>query len=167
MWKYAKILLPLIFIAFVFPMIMKGPDGKPIMSVSDWLPDKNTLASMQSQVTKVVNKTAEITTGETLISTPQKQFYKWRDEKGNWQFTDNIHLVPEYAKAQFQTEAMPKVTNTMAAPELKETQGGGVEMPSVLLPSGEVDLKKLPEIVGEAKKAKAAMEQRNSALEQL
>ena len=167
MWKYARLLLPLIFIVFVFPMIMKGPDGKPIMSPGDWLPDKNTLTKLQSQVAKMINKTSELATGEKLIVQPKKELFKWQDEKGNWHFTDNIHLVPDYAKAQFETEQMPQVVNTMAAPVIKKDSGGATQGPSMLLPSGQVDLKKIPEIVDEAKKAKAAMEQRNAALEDI
>ena len=165
MWKYVRIFLPLLIIGFIAPMLMPGPDGKPIMTIKDWLPDSSTLSNIQKKIIATVNKTSEVVDAAPIIVTPKKQMYKWQDKKGGWHFTDNIHQVPEYALAQLEKQTVPKVVNTMAAPVVEEEEL--TEAPQVLNESGQIDVKKLPEIVEEAKKAKAMMEERNKTLEQL
>ena len=85
MWKIIRLFLPLLIIGFIAPMIIPGKDGQPIMSMNDWLPDKNTVNNIVSTIKKAVNKTADITadiTGEEFtFEAAKKQLYKWKEKQ--------------------------------------------------------------------------------------
>lgn len=68
-----KIILIAIVAAFVLPMFIKGPDGEPIMSLSDWVPS-----------TPDVNLPS-VGSGS---SESQQSYYRYRDASGNWQYSD-------------------------------------------------------------------------------
>ncbi|MGK0441618.1 MAG: hypothetical protein ACJA0N_001419 [Pseudohongiellaceae bacterium] len=176
MWKYFRILLPLFVIAFAVPMIMPGPDGKPVMSVKDWVPDQTTFSKIKNKVKDVINQAADQTaklSNSTADSVTAKsdhfldrknQLYKWKDKHGRWQFTDRFDQVPEYALAQLQVDKMPKAVNTMVAPPIVEAQAEvNNQQP---FGDGKIGIDKLPQLVDEAKKVKAMMEERNKKLEQ-
>jgi hypothetical protein len=177
MWKYIRIIVPLLIIAFVVPMIMPGPDGKPIMSIKDWVPDKNTLTKIEDKVKEVVNNAVDatvnassdkidsISAAEPNFIEKKNQLYKWKDKNGRWQFTNRFDQVPEYALSQLQAEQMPQVINTMAAPAKAVTETA--EASKLPMGGGQIGIDKLPQLVEEANKAKAMMEERNKKLEQL
>jgi len=51
-------------------MFIKGPDGEPIMSLSDWIPEKPDVSALSGS------------------SNAPQEFYRYQDEHGNWQYTD-------------------------------------------------------------------------------
>ncbi|WP_339669060.1 hypothetical protein [Dasania marina] len=170
MWKYIRILLPLIVLGFIVPMIMPGQNGKPIMSPRDWLPDEKTLEKITESVSKVANTSSEIAGGRPVFQSTKKQLYKWQDKEGNWQFTDNYNQIPDYALSQLQAQDMPSTVNSMVAPTIveatdtAETKAAGSNL---LKPDGSVDISKAPELMTEAKKVRAQLEARNKVLEKL
>ena len=61
-----SIILVLVLVGAVLaPMYIKGPNGQPIMTADDWVPEKPAALA------------------------PDKPVYKWRDEFGVWQFGEN------------------------------------------------------------------------------
>lgn len=69
---FNKLLILAVIAALAGPFILKGPDGMPLMSWRDFLP-KGSVDSINS----------------TINSVTQNKMYKWKDEKGRWQFGDN------------------------------------------------------------------------------
>jgi len=63
--------------ALVAPMVLKGPDGKPYMSLNDWIPHK-AVAFMAD--TKDSAQSA-------IEGSGQQIFYKWQDKDGSTQLT--------------------------------------------------------------------------------
>lgn len=95
-----KIIFVLFLGAIIAPMFIKGPDGEPIMSISDWIPEKPDVSSLSSS------------------SEGQAAFYRYQDAEGNWQYTDrppegvNAELVEVNTNANViqSVEAKPKET---------------------------------------------------------
>ncbi|MFX4228283.1 MAG: DUF4124 domain-containing protein [Porticoccaceae bacterium] len=80
-----KIILVLIIAALVAPMFIKGPDGEPIMRLSDWT----------ASVPQVTN---------SAPATPA-EYYRYRDESGNWQYTDRPRDGVEYELVEIDTSS--------------------------------------------------------------
>ena len=76
-----KLLLVVVLLALVAPMFIKGPDGKPIMDFSDWLPSAPDVV-------------------ETAAPT---QYFRYRDASGNWQYTDRPPAGVEYEAVEVDT----------------------------------------------------------------
>ncbi len=62
-----------VILACVGPFFVKGPDGQPLMTLEDWMP-----ANLAAAPTAVINAPPEKVT-----------VYKWQDENGVWQFSNN------------------------------------------------------------------------------
>lgn len=64
---FIKLMILIVILACVAPFFIKGPTGEPLMTLEDWIPDEM----------PEVRSTPE----ETVV-------YKWKDENGVWQFTN-------------------------------------------------------------------------------
>ena len=54
MRTYSKVLLVVLVVAgFVFPLFVNGPDGRPLMTMDDWLPDFRQLKQGAEQLTGI------------------------------------------------------------------------------------------------------------------
>jgi len=126
-----QLILVLIVCGFVIPHWLKGPDGKPVMSLSDWLPDLSVLSGL-------VDKIPSRSTAADSQLGEEKQFYKWQDEEGGWHYSDK---APDTA-LKVEKQALPQMTNTIKAVEVTERKTGstpaiGSKMASPLqLPEG-------------------------------
>lgn len=94
-----KIIFVVLVVAFVAPMFIKGPDGEPIMTLSDWVPETPDVSSMSPGADQ------------------SQAFYRYQDEQGNWQYTDR---PPE--GMQVETVEVDTRLNTMDAIEVKPRQ---------------------------------------------
>ncbi|MEM6483577.1 MAG: DUF4124 domain-containing protein [Pseudomonadota bacterium] len=75
-----KLLLAILVIACIAPMIMKGPDGEPIMTLDDWKPEvPATVDGLKQQV---------MATGKEVMPEKSPSVYRWQDENGSWHFSD-------------------------------------------------------------------------------
>lgn len=133
--------------AVVAPMLIKGPDGRPLMSWQDFF-------SSQSETPKVSSPT-----GLTTV-------YKWQDAEGNWHFSDrpvvensetltynpNANIIQSLVKK----EEPEQVTVTPFEPKMKQ-QGPSL----TTLPMDQV-----PELMDQAKQYQSLIDQRNEALQQ-
>ena len=90
---FAKLIFALLFIAMMLPFtILKGPDGKPLMSVSDiGIPDLSFDVPDMPNVSSG-GGTAALQAGDTIPGSDTSLkgkdiFYQWHDSSGNIQFT--------------------------------------------------------------------------------
>lgn len=65
-----KALLALLLPLLVVLMVLPGPDGKPVMSLSDWMPEKPDTGWLS----------------KTPLSR-ETSLYRWQDEQGHWNFS--------------------------------------------------------------------------------
>jgi hypothetical protein len=163
MFKLIRLFIPVLIIVFVLPMLIPGPDGKPIMSFSDWLPSQQTLRNIGNSVGDTINGAAALVGQEPVIATAaSKKLYKWQDQHGRWHFSDDPKQVPSHAKAQ----AMPQLANsTMAAPPQTKAADNDAG-PSFSLSPTTLPITQIPQLIDDAKKVREQIEARNQQLEQ-
>jgi len=150
--KLLRLFLPILVLIFVLPMIVPGPDGEPVMGLDDWLPST---APIKASVEKLRPKEPTV-------------LFKWQDENGQWHFSDK---PVDSAKQLIKTE-VPDLVNTMEPLESgsndKESVSVGLKVPEGFQFSPTtVPLQDIPELIDEAKKARAMLEQRGKELEDI
>lgn len=77
-----KIILMLVVLLGA-PMIIPGPDGKPIMSIDDWIP-RDLIRSLKSGTETLTDAGAELLDEEAGPA----QIYAWRDASGAIHYSD-------------------------------------------------------------------------------
>ena len=105
-----KIIFIALAAAIIAPMFIKGPDGEPIMTVSDWIPEKPDTSAISGN------------------SNTSQEFYRYQDENGNWQYTDR---PPEGANVE--TVEVDTSSNVMDSVEIqpKKTTASRTPAPGV------------------------------------
>lgn len=111
-----KIMIVIVILACIGPFFIKGPDGRPLMSPDDLLPD-----------TEVVPEVPATTT-----------VYKWQDENGKWHFSNDPKDVVDPEKQMEKVEISSADINTMdeftvpqaSASPSTTAPGGGMTIPS-------------------------------------
>ncbi len=129
---YKLIILGLIG-ALAAPFIIKKPDGTPIMTLKQFMPD----ASSSIKQLKSIGKA-------------DTQLYRWKDEKGHWQYSDTPHESAQAEKIQVQATINSMKTIELpegfGEPKKKErfdpTDNDGVNLPVTTAP-----LSKVPEML--------------------
>ena len=160
------------------PMFIKGPNGEPLMSFDDWVPQ-----DAIALVDKVSDLTVKTKAGDGAASSSGKQiFYKWKDEHGVWQMTHYrpTHLADEdideriiYANANIiqslsseqmnSTEAVSvqskkKFAYNPSAPDLSQGNDKDNEDDDFSLTT--VPMTKIPDLLNQAQGVDATMKQR-------
>jgi len=146
---WVKLLLVLLFGAFVLPMWLQGPDGKPIADIRDWLQMPAAVSGMVDSASGLFDNLdlpamldpTGSSASESSMDATQGQFYRWQDDSGGWHFSDR---PPAGEQQVFTAENLPEISNTMraaepAAAELPATTGTKPAMGSKIagpLPGG-------------------------------
>ena len=159
--------------AMVAPMYIKGPNGKPLMTLEDWIP-KDAVA--------LVDSTTEA--ASEAVSTSGKQiFYKWKDQNGVWQMT----FEPPKGIDPSQIEeriiyANANIMKSLDSSEISKALGSSQkafsynpEQPDDLLEGMDdkgfslstVPMNKIPDMVNQAQNIGTMMNARNEAMKQL
>ena len=165
--------------AMVAPMYIKGPNGKPLMTLDDWIP-KDAIA--------VLDATTE-SAGEVVSGSGKQTFYKWKDADGVWQMTQNPpsgldpSLIEErtiYANANIiKSLDSSEISNALGASISEKVKGKfayNPEAPEDLMEGMDEDkgfslstvpIKKIPDLINQAQNIGTSMNARNEALQQL
>ncbi|MFT5693155.1 MAG: hypothetical protein ACI92E_002491 [Oceanicoccus sp.] len=178
-----KIMLT-VFVLFAFglPMVMKGSNGKPIMTLDDWMPNKNTFDKSLSKIQSLGERVSNIGDNEpsgrpvlatvdspTVLSSSSGKMYKWQDAKGRWHFSSEKPQV----ESEVSVEALPEVKNLLPAPIARRGSSSTIASPSSSpllggLPAGGLSismdqagqlLKNVEKITKDAEQRKALMDQ--------
>jgi len=134
---YKFLLLLLVVLGLGLPMLLKGPDGRPIMTASDWLPEPGFLRrssrQLQSAAASLMPDSNEPSGSGSGVPSSQLsstefsnaelsntelgagKMYKWQDEDGGWHFSNQKPLI----ESQLTVEALPEVKNLISAPVVK------------------------------------------------
>lgn len=163
-----KLMLFSLVAMIALPMFMIKPDGKPMMTLDDWLPDTKAISKT---VSKARNTFHNATSGEppledvALRSTGK--MYSWKDERGVMHFSEE---PPPVSAQQVKVRDLPKEVNVMQAvkPRTKPSSGSaGEEQGFKMSFPTTVPLKEIPKLVENAKQLQALADQRGAALEGL
>jgi len=117
---FAKFMIAALFIAMLLPFtILKGPDGKTLMSFSDFdLPDFSLPSLPKLPDVSRMNSSDDSLSGKDL-------FYKWYDAEGNVQFTTE----PPAEGIEYTVKGFDPDTNLIQAVELPEEKPEPDEAP--------------------------------------
>jgi hypothetical protein len=138
MTLFMKLLLMLVLIfAVLLPMMIKGPNGQPIMALEDWLPDSYTLlANLPLSLTEVVQLGSDEPASRTAtqadaikLSANSGQIYKWQDQQGRWHFSSEKPVLDVNA----QLEQLPELENVMEAPVNEGDNSSSLSLPGFLV----------------------------------
>ncbi len=157
---YLKLFISLVFIfAIALPLVIKGPGGKPVMSVSDWLPEgvnlNSALKSLQQSTDSInieqLQQTAKdaasqataslqgdnTSTADQAILATNNDPIKLSSNSGKmykWQDENGRwHFSSEKPMdtANVHIENLPDVENVMQAPKIEDQSGGGISLPGM------------------------------------
>ena len=150
MKSYTKLLLFIVVLmAVVLPMMIKGPNGKPIMALNDWLPSDvdvsksvimvKSLGQSAKQAINSVVVEQEGSLNESSVSLPvaqsvevvplaSGQMYKWRDKKGRWQFSNEAPTNLD----SVEVADLPEIKNVMDAPISQRKNSSTIGLPDSL-----------------------------------
>jgi hypothetical protein len=151
-FKMVMMVITLLVIGVVMPMLMPGPDGKPMMTWRDWLPDTSKLNAVVGKAQEIVYDANELVSEKAGISVgaERPKLYKWKDEHGNWHFSDQASPT---ALDQV-VEALPQATNSMSPPPVinfgEQERAASRNAPNLPLPTT-VPLDKIPKLIEDAK----------------
>lgn len=115
------LLVILCMMVFVVPLMIKGPTGKPMMTLSDWLPD---VSEAVDQV-KSLERGLAIEQQPARLSANSGKMYKWQDEKGAWHFSEEKPLDT----SNVVIEKLSDVENVMEAPIADKSKGSTIQLP--------------------------------------
>ena len=148
-----KLLVLALVGAIVAPMILKGPDGRPLMSWEDFFSVPDSTVGLS----KPISKSSDLTT-----------VYKWQDEEGQWHFSDKPMGKGEHETLKYNPNA-----NIIQSLKKPEEESNAVVTPKLKTPeisSGPslttVPLTEVPELMDQAKQYQQLIDQRNQTLEQ-
>ena len=142
MKAYIKWVLAFVVVfAVAVPMLLKGPDGRPIMSLSDWVPASANVGQVVDQLKTVSDQASnhiglgdesspaqgavsesnasenvlssqQLGNSPTVLSSSSGKMYKWQDENGKWHFSSQKPM----AVAKVSVEDLPDVENVIDTP---------------------------------------------------
>lgn len=112
-------LVVVLLIALLAPMIIPGPDGKPIMSIDDWIPHKliNSIGSSLDTAGSMLSGAME-NAGDVQEAVSGNAIYRWRDAQGVLHYSDT-----PVADA----EAVELIDNTLEIPAKNFVEHGMVQ----------------------------------------
>ena len=124
------VLLVFVTILLVLPMLIKGPNGRPIMTVSDWIPDFGIQASngglKVSSGAGGIQIASKDKPGSLL---PAGKMYKWKDEKGRWHYSNEKPVT----QMEVIVDDMPQAENVIEAPVANGANSSTIRLPGGLL----------------------------------
>lgn len=170
---FVKFMIFILVLGLAGPFIMKGPDGRPLMDLRDFIPDfssmKRKATGMINDVNNTVGDLSEGGSSEAIGDFGKTRVYRWQDENGQWQYSDtpppsqnaekllinpNVNIV-ESTKIERQT-----------ASEEVDTQETDAKQPGIELPLPmTVSPSEARKLIDDAKAINDLAEKRTEALE--
>ena len=160
---YIKVLLFLLILGVAMPFILKRPDGRPLMTISDLASQDSGGIGSALSTFKNLFKTSQLPTSDSIISKANKlgnaeddftQVHKWLGEKGQWHFSDQkpdsaktelLRINPNQNILQLNDLKRLKALQNKHAAEQQTTPASNTQVPTDMVPG-------MPTI-GQAKKA--------------
>ncbi len=179
---FIKLMIFMVFMALAGPFLLKGPDGRPLLTLQ-----KLGVPSLTQMIAMVRNGIPSPATTNTEPShtsvapaTRGNTFYKWQDKNGVWQFTsepppppttyNEIHTDPQANIIQ----SLPKntIANTLgfSTPESSKEKTQDKEKSAADVASGlsltTVPVSQIPQLMDDAKMARELMQDHQKSLDQ-
>lgn len=95
-----KLLIKLLFVlvigAVIAPLFIKGPDGQPLMKVTDLVPAEIIPANLAESLNALTGSSSG-SHQTPPAGTTNGSIYRWQDDKGQWHYSD---IPPAHIKSE-------------------------------------------------------------------
>lgn len=188
---FVKFMMFLLVLALAGPFLMKGPNGKPLLSFKDFdLPDLSLPTTPPEELSgtgeeawiawskdKVVEpKVYVIDPTDPNQKPPQSRpgvFYRWKDKDGVWQFSNTPN--PNTANIVVETDPNANVVQSLSTDKIDTALGrvrevvepeseGEEEESSIPMPTT-VPLAEVPDLINQAKAVQDLVNKRTEMLD--
>jgi hypothetical protein len=160
---------------------LKRPDGRPWLSVQDFVPNADQISEQVKNAWPNTNDAnnaatsasdAELAPGVSKVNSGGTTVYRWRDEFDNWVYSDTPPTAQQLGNRQAETVTIAPNPNVMpsnnstanplpATPDTAQSTGFKVPLPLTVSPS---DASKL---VDDAKAVQELLKQRQENMESM
>jgi len=140
---FIKLIIVIVILACIGPFFIEGPDGAPLMTLDDLMPEESVVPAAPSEPVTV---------------------YKWQDEDGIWQFS-----TEPVDRADVQEVVLDGQVNTMPAPSVRQPAGtGNLDSGISALPDGMTSVApdKLEEMVKTATELQDTVDSRKEDIDE-
>lgn len=114
-----KLLFVLVVGAVVAPLFIKGPDGKPLMQISDLLPAE----ALPNSMTQPQGIAPSVPASSQAAPQSGGAIYRWQDEHGQWHYSDK---APAHVRSESVTL---QPVNTIPAAKPRSAPEGNTQSP--------------------------------------
>ena len=164
---FVRLMIFIVVLGLAGPFIMKGPDGRPLMTVDDL---GGGGLSWDSLSYKAKALWADLTGSVSNVTDTQSEqsttVYKWRDSEGNWQFSDRPN--PTGSSETVVVDANVNIIKSTPVPERKKETSSDAQSPQIGVPLPmTIAPDKVSKLMKDAKQVQELMNKRNEALEGL
>lgn len=162
-----KLIMGLLVLGMAGLFVIKKPDGSPWLNINDFLPDQSNIAEISQTANKAL-KSAEssISRSESNTSSNAGKIYRWKDQQGNWQFSDT---PPENLAAET-IQVSGHLNRDLAEPAPVEVQPEAASQSDTATPVASpltaFSPEKVQKLMEDTQKVKELMENRDKYLNQ-
>lgn len=140
--------------------VIKKPDGTPWLTINEFLPNSQSISVITENMSQTLEK---VSPPNNDSKENQHSIYRWRDNNGNWQFSDK---PPEGVNAQA-LQVSGNLNRDLAEDSQSASATDTGEKPTPSTPITAFSNSKIQQLIEDTHKAKQLMENRESQLEQI
>ena len=181
---FLKLMLFLVVLACAGPFFLKGPDGKPLMSLQQFQ-GTTLMASIQGWLSHWMQPSAasnnpENTNKAIKMSRVFSKVYKWRGSDGSWHYSDmnlsetnqgqEMYINPNANVLHLSDPKAAEKTNAAKNFSNSESNPNKISDNSALTSSGipsTIPLNQVPQLIEQAKQVQGLVDQRQKQYDQL
>ncbi|WP_281648429.1 DUF4124 domain-containing protein [Parendozoicomonas sp. Alg238-R29] len=165
----------IVFTAFIgsmlsVPFILPGPNGKPVLTADDFVPEVPDFKGYTYTLTSKFNQFLESAEDQFTQSPNELEgkqpisVFRWQDSEGNWHFSDQAPSLGNQPVAVMTVDSRG-IPSLPPLPEKPVEQQGKVETKNQLPDLGQINhpfelLSQYPELIEQAKITRDQMNQR-------
>jgi hypothetical protein len=179
---FIKLMIFMVFMAMAGPFLLKGPDGKPLLTLQKLgVPSLSQLiARARNTIPSAITATDDPAHAAARPASRANTFYKWQDANGVWQFTtepppqpityNEIHTDPQANIIQSLPKDTISKTLGFAAPEPVHNKPADGTQPAAAesgLTATTIPVSQIPQLIDDAKKAREVMDQHQQSLDEV
>ena len=147
---FIKLLVLLLILACASPFFIRGPNGKPLMSLNKLkFPELPSIASIKSK-SDLFNSTENSSQAKNKGDI---EVYKWRDEKGVVHYSDR---QDRDKKGKLTEIKGISILSSAPASTVEHKEENGLDLPSPTT----IPLANIPKLIEDAKKVEQVLQQR-------
>lgn len=151
---FVKFMMFMVILALAGPFIMRGPDGKPLMTLSDLklpsfssplpkAPPRELTGNEQEAWISWSKDTPKKSSPKIYVIDPRNQapieqkagvFYRWKDQNGVWQFSTKPN--PNMPNIVVETDPNVNIVQSLSNDKIDNLLGRVKEVPEIKAPEG-------------------------------